>query len=338
MLDPAVTVKTSPLDATPLTVTITSPVVAPDGTTATIDVALQLETAATAPLKVTALVPCDAPKFVPAMVTDVPTGPNVGDKLLIPSVPGTVNGTPLDATPLTVTTTLPVVAPDGTSVAIDVALQLETVATVPLKVTILVSCDVPKFVPVIVTEVPTAPEAGDKLLIVGPRTVKGTPLDATPLAVTTTMPVVAPDGATVAIDVALQFKTVAAVPLKVTVLVPCDAPKFIPVIVTEAPTFPKVGERLVITGVGSTVKATPLDATPPTVTTTLPVVAPDGTTVTIDVALQPVIVAGVPLKVTVPVVPNCTPVMVTEAPTAPEAGDRLVIVGPRTVNNTPLLN
>jgi hypothetical protein len=78
------------------------------------------------------------------------------------------------------------------------------------------------------------------------------------------------------------------------------APKLVPVIVTEAPTGPEVGERLVIEGVGVTVKAEPLLATPATVTTTLPVVAPAGTTATIDVALQVVIVlAVVPLNVTV---------------------------------------
>jgi hypothetical protein len=45
-----------------------------------------------------------------------------------------------------------------------------------------------------------------------------------------------------------------------------------------------------------TVKLTPLLATPPTVTTTLPVVAPDGTGATMLVALQLVGVAAVPLN------------------------------------------
>ena len=35
------------------------------------------------PLNATVLVPCVAPKFVPVMVTDVPTGPEVGDKLVM---------------------------------------------------------------------------------------------------------------------------------------------------------------------------------------------------------------------------------------------------------------
>ena len=48
-----------------------------------------------------------------------------------------------------------------------------------------------------------------------------------------------------------------------------------------------------------TVKVTPLLARPPTVTTTGPVVAPAGTGATIDVLLQLVGVAAVPLNVTV---------------------------------------
>ena len=59
--------------------------------------------------------------------------------------------------------------------------------------------------------------------------------------------------------VALQLVGVATVPLNVTVLVPCVAPKFVPVIVTEVPTVPEFGLRLVIFGfVAVTVKLTPL--------------------------------------------------------------------------------
>ena len=63
--------------------------------------------------------------------------------------------------------------------------------------------------------------------------------------------------------------------------------------VTEVPTPPEVGDRLVMLGAVETVKLTPLLATPPTVTTTLPVVAPVGTGATIEVALQLVGVAAV---------------------------------------------
>jgi len=71
------------------------------------------------------------------------------------------------------------------------------------------------------------------------------------------------------------------------------------VIVIEVPTVPEVGERLVMLGAGTTVKETPLVADPPTVTTTFPVVAPLGTGATIEVALQLVGLAVVPLNVTV---------------------------------------
>lgn len=100
------------------------------------------------------------------MVTEVPTGPDVGDTLLMLGAGiVTVKETPLLAWPLTVTTTLPVVAPFGTGTTMDVALQLVGVAAVPLNVTVLVPWLDPKVVPVIVTEVPVGPEVGDKLLM-----------------------------------------------------------------------------------------------------------------------------------------------------------------------------
>jgi hypothetical protein len=151
---------------------------------------------------------------------------------------------------------------------------------------------------VIVTEVPTDPEVGFRLAMCG-VTEKFTPLLATPPTVTTTFPVVAPLGTTIAMLVALHVVGVAAVPLKVTVLDPWLAPKFVPVIVSALPTAPDVGFRLVMLGPEATVNATPLLATPPTVTTTFPVVAALGTGTTMLVALQPLGVAAVPLKETV---------------------------------------
>src|SRR5207245_3866664 len=92
----------------------------------------------------------------------------------------------------------------------------------------------------------------------GVVTVKGTALLATPPRVTTTFPVVAPAGTGTAMLVALQLVGVAVVPLNVTVLAPCAAPKFAPVIVTEVPTSAEVGLKLVILGGTVTVKSTPL--------------------------------------------------------------------------------
>ena len=66
----------------------------------------------------------------------------------------------------------------------------------------------------------------------------------------------------------------------------------------ELPIVPDGGEIWVIAGDGVIVNATPLLAAP-VVTTTFPVVAPIGTTATIDVAVQLVIdVAAVPLNFT----------------------------------------
>src|SRR5437899_2249548 len=90
-------------------------------------------------------------------------------------------------------------------------------------------------------------------------TVKFAPLLSWPFAVTTTLPVVAPLGTGTAILVELQLVGVAAVPLNETVLVPWAAPKLVPAIVTDAPTAPEVGFKLVILGGGTaTMKLTPL--------------------------------------------------------------------------------
>ena len=281
----------------------------------------------------TVLVPCVAPKFVPVIVTEVPTGPDVTLRLpMFGAVVVTVNITPLLATPPTVTTTFPVVAPLGTGTTITVALQLVGTPAVPLNVTVLVPCVAPKFVPVIVTEVPTGPDVTLRLPMLGAAvvTVNITPLLATPPTVTTTFPVVAPLGTGTTITVALQLVGTPAVPLNVTVLVPCVAPKFVPVIVTDVPTGPDVTLRLPMFGaVVVTVNITPLLATPPTVTTTFPVVAPLGTGTTITVALQLVGTPAVPLNVTVLVpcvAPKFVPVIVTEVPTGPDVALRPAIL------------
>src|SRR6266850_720210 len=123
-------------------------------------------------------------------------------------------------------------------------------------------------------------------------TVKFAPLLATPPTVTTTLPVVAPLGADATMLVALQLVVVAVVPLKVAVSV--VVPKLAPVMVTAVPTGPVVGFRLVMAGADEvTVKVTPLLAIPPTVTTTLPVVAPLGTDATMLDALKLVVLAVV---------------------------------------------
>jgi len=93
--------------------------------------------------------------------------------------------------------------------------------------------------------------------------------------------------------------TVAGTPLNVIVLVPCVVPNPAPVTVTATVAAPLVRESLVMPGPGLTVNSTPLLATPPSVTTTLPVVAAEGTVAVMDVALQLVTEAFRPLKLTV---------------------------------------
>src|SRR5260370_3831970 len=80
----------------------------------------------------------------------------------------TVNPPPLLATPPTVTTTFPAVAPAGTGATMLVALQLVGVAAIPLNVTVLAPSVAPKFAPLIVTHAPTNPDIGAKLEILGP--------------------------------------------------------------------------------------------------------------------------------------------------------------------------
>jgi hypothetical protein len=177
------------------------------------------------------------------MVSDAPTALDVCDKLEICG--GTVKKTLLLGTPLTVTTTFPVVAAAGTAATIDVALQLViVVAAVPLKATVLVPWLDPKFVPVMVTDTPVPPDDGDKPVMFGTgSTVKIAALLATPPTVTITLPVVAPAGTGATILASFQLVGVAATPLKDTVLVPCDAWNAKPSIATDVPIGAAFGDK-----------------------------------------------------------------------------------------------
>lgn len=285
------TVKLTPLLAWPPTVTTTFPVVAPLGTGATMLVGPQLVGVVAAPLNVTVLVPCVAPKFVPAIVTDVLIGPDAGVKLVM--ITGvTVKLAPLLGLPPTVTNTPPVLAPVGTGPTMLVSLQLVGVVGAPLKVTLLVPCRGPNPLPAIVTDVPIDPKAGPRLEMLG-ITTNGTALLATPPTVTTTLPVSAPGGKGVTMVLGPQEVGVAETPLNETTLVPCVVPKPPPLITTDCPSGPEVGLRFAMPG--NTVKGTPLlwYPVPPRlkVTVTLPVTAAEGTGTTILVSLQ---LVGVP--------------------------------------------
>jgi hypothetical protein len=224
----------------PLAVTVTGPVAAPVGITKVMLVAEKMEIGAeSAPpgFSVTVGVTLLAVKFVPVTVTAVPTGAEVTLRFVMVGGGITVKATPLLAIPPTVTTTFPVVALLGTGTTMLVVLQLVGVPETPLKVTVLAPCVDPKFVPVTVTEVPITPEVGLKLVMLGvAATVNVRPLLAKPETVTTTFPVVAPLGTGTTMLVVPQLVGVPAVPLNLTVLVPCVDPKFVPVTVTEVPT------------------------------------------------------------------------------------------------------
>jgi hypothetical protein len=213
-----------------------------------------------------------------------------------------------------------------------VALQFAGVPPVPLNVTVLALCVGPKFSPVIVSDAPIVSETAEMLAMLGCcKTVNGSALLAIPPAVTTRFPVVAPFGTGTEILDALQFVGIPAVPLNAAVLAPCAAPKLMPVIVTDVPTVPDVRDKLSTIGDCDTVNSTALLASPPTVTTTFPEVAPLGTGTTIRVALQYVAVPVVPLNVTVPgLVPKLSPAIVTSAVGTAAFGDKLATEGART--------
>lgn len=180
----------------------------------------------------------------------------------------------------------------------EVSLQLVGVAGVPLKATVLVPWVAPKPTPKMFTLEPIPPDVGDTLEMPGPAvTLNRIPLLATPPTVTTTLPLVAVLGTRATIEVELQLSIDAVAPLNFTVLTLWLVPKLVPVIVTGVNCVPEVGDRLAIVGGEPTVNTTPLLEVPLTVTNTLPVVADAGTGATIEVSLQLVGVAVVPLNV-----------------------------------------
>lgn len=181
------------------------------------------------------------------IVTAVPASPELGERLVMPGV--RVKSGPLLGMAPTVTTTPPVVAPEGTEATILVSLQVVGGAGVPLNVSELDPCEAPKLLPLTVTEAPTGPDIGLTLVITG-ATPKNDELLTRPPTVTMIgeLPATTPAGTGTTMVVELQLAGVPAVPPNVTVLAPCDAPKLVPVIVTEVPTGPKEGEMPVMLG------------------------------------------------------------------------------------------
>jgi hypothetical protein len=181
------------------------PVLAPLGTVAVICVAdTRVNSAFLLLANLTAVAPV---KFVPVIVTTVPMGPLVGAKpLIVGGDAVTVKEAALVAVPPGVVTAIaPVVAPAGTfAMTCDEFLTTTLVLVTPLKLTLVVP--VVKLVPLIVTDVPVGPVAGEKLEMVGAGptvTVNEAALVAVPPGVVTAIaPVVAPAGTVAVIWVA----------------------------------------------------------------------------------------------------------------------------------------
>ncbi len=177
----------------PGAVTEIRPVVAPAGTVALILVEEFTTKDAVTLLNATAVAPV---KFVPVIVTEVPTGPDVGENEVIVGAATTVNLVELVAVPFRLVTEIgPEVARGGTVAVICVDEFTAKEAEVLLNLT---PVTLVKFVPKMLTEVPTAPLVGENDVMVGAPatvTVKFVELVAVPLGLVTVMgPVEAPEG------------------------------------------------------------------------------------------------------------------------------------------------
>jgi len=140
--------------------TLIGPVVAPAGTVAVIFLDELTTKVAAFPLKLTAVAPL---KLIPLMETDLPTGPLVGEKLVITGA--AVKDPALVAVPAGVCTVIePVVAPDGTTAEICTLESTVNVPLVPLNFTDVAPV---KLAPLIVTVIPAGPLVGENDVIVG---------------------------------------------------------------------------------------------------------------------------------------------------------------------------
>ena len=123
-----------------------------------------------------------------------------------------------------ITVMCPEPAPEGTLVSSVVLVPAVFPALVRLNFVLLFWKAGSKFVPVIVTAVPTVPIVGEKPVMVGDSespTTNAVALEALPVDVVTDIgPVVAPAGTLVTISVAVEEVTTAVTPLNFTVFCP----------------------------------------------------------------------------------------------------------------------
>ena len=274
-------------------------------------------------------------KLIPEIITVDPTAPLAGLKPVNVGLGRTMKFPELGTViPLTVTEIVPVVAPDGTVAVMLLADDEVTVAETPLNETL---GDTPKLEPEIITDAPAAPLEGVIPEITGVGNTENCEalIPATPLTVTDIGPDVAPEGTLTVMLVEVEAVTVAGVPLNVTVLLAGVELKLVPVIVIVVPTAPLPGLKLVMVGDGIIKLVALAPIIPFTVTEMGPVDAPKGTDVSIEVVLDVVTTALVPLKRTVfspGMELKLVPVIVTGVPNTPVVGLKLVIDGvPNTV-------
>jgi hypothetical protein len=337
--------------ADPSTVTTTGPVVAVAGTSAEICVLLQLlMVVAFTPLKLTVLLPCGDPKFVPLIVTVEPTAPLLGLRLLTDGAVTTYVNRSAELVALvppavvTVTSTVPALLPGGeTAVMLVAEFTVTLVAAVPPKATVVAPAM--KLVPVIPTEVP--PNA-EPLVTVRPLTVgTGTKyvkwsaalvalVPPAVVTVTSTVPALALGGETAVMLVAeFTVTLVAAVPPKATVVAP--GIKLAPAIPTEVPpdVEPLVTVRLVTVGVPAlTVKAdtgeTPLAVTTVTLTEPADAIELAGTAAVNCPAFTKVVFKDAPFHSTLAAEVKLVPFTVklkAAPPAVADEGERPVMVG-----------
>jgi hypothetical protein len=144
-----------------------------------------------------------------------------------------------------------------------------------------------------------------------------------PAVVTLILPVVAPTGTMAVIWVSESTVNVARMPLKVTALAPVRAE---PVITTEVPTGPIVGEKL--TSCGSTLKLVALAVVPPAVVTLIFPLAPQhGTMAVICVYESAVNEVAMLLNDTAVAPVKAVPVITTVVPDPPFKGLNVEICG-----------
>lgn len=304
------------------------PVVAPAGTVVVTIPSFTNVNDAAVPWNLTNVTPV---KFDPSSVTEVPTDPLVGEKLVIfgPVTVKLPDDVPVPAG--LVTEILPDVAPFGT---VAVILPLFTTVKESAAVALNLTAVVPrKFEPKIDTTVPGLPLFGLNPVITGalvPVTVKFPWLWSLPVGLDTdTFPVVAPAGTVAVIWVPLLMTNAAATPLNRT---ESTAEKVLPEIVTDVPMGPLLGLKLVMFGAPPpppvTVKVV-VPAVPFGVCTEIgPVVAPPGTVVVICVPGPFTLnTAAVPANLTENAPPRDVPLIVTPVPTGPLCGLKLVMVG-----------